>query len=457
MAYEACIAQLKDVRPFEGADKLKLATCLGAQVVVGLSNQEDDIVVVFFDDGRLSDSYLKANNLIGYVDPVDNIRKGGFFSENGRVRAQKFRGQKSEAYCASLDSLSYTGYDISKLNIGDKFNTLNGVVICEKYFTPATHKAQIANKEKSTKKINEELRKRFPEHTDTDQVRFAQDWQLLGLTTITSKYHGTSQRSGYVNYPTEIPITNPIKLLWNIFVDEVLHGKRHILNFWTDDENASKLKFKSKVKHEWTHIYGTRRVIRGPINFNSSDYRNLMAAKIAPHIQKGEVWYYEIVGYEDGGAPIMQSVQTKEMGKEFVKRFGSTMVYKYGCLQGTCDIYVYRITSQNEDGYVYEMPWPEIKARCVNAGIKHVPELTNYVSTSAGNTRSIIEHYTEEVDIAETIDSSHIREGVVVRIQDDKTGRTKFWKSKTFAFKCGEGIVKNSDSYIDEEEIQGDI
>ena len=458
MSYNCVITSLSNVRAFPGADRILLANACGYQVVVGLDNKEGDIVGLFVDDGQLSKEYLRSNNLVGYTDS-EGKRQGGFFSESGRVKAQKFRGEKSEAYCAGLESFAFTGYDINKIKVGDQFCELNGVPICNKYFTPATKGATPA-KEHSSKAINAQLRAMFPEHKDTNQVRFALDKDLQGLIIITAKLHGTSARTGHINYPTELPITNPFKHLWNVFVDECLHGPKHIFNFWCDDKKAESLKYKPEVKYEYSMVYGTRRVIKGLVDFNpNADYRNKCAAKLAPAIRKGEVWYYEIVGYEDNGASIMQPVSTKEMGKAFIKRFGDNFVYKYGCLPGTCEIYVYRITVQNEDAEVYELPWNVVKAKCLSAGIKYVPEIHTSISNELyvhAVLQPAIERFTDEDDIAEPLDPSHIREGVCIRVENLETGKSTIWKNKTFAFKVLEGIAKNDDNYIDTEEIEGE-
>jgi hypothetical protein len=283
MSYNAVVSQLKNVRPFPEADRIALANALGYSVIVGIDAKEDDIVVLFADDGRLSDEYLTANNLVGYTDS-QGVKQGGFFGSNGRVRAQTFRKQRSEAYTADLNSFKFTGYDVSKLSIGDTFSELNGVPICSKYYTPATKKATQANPA-SSKSINAELKKLFPEHKDTDNFRFAEDYQLKGLVTITGKQHGTSQRTGCILMPTEEPITNPAKILWNIFVDEILHGKRHILNFWTDDVKAAGMKFRPKVTYEWKVVYGTRRVFKGELPKGSQGYREVCARMLAPYIK----------------------------------------------------------------------------------------------------------------------------------------------------------------------------
>ena len=451
MSYNAIVSTLKNVKKLEGSDFLQTAVCQGYHIVVGLEAKEGDVVILFPDDGQLSSEYCHENNL--YNKPEmnkDPNAKCGFFDHKRRVRAQTFRKAKSEAYVASLNSVKFTGYDISTLNVGDQFNELNGIHICNKYFTEGTKRAA-STKVKTQQGYNKaELKKLFPEHTDTDNIRYATDENLQGLCIVSSKIHGTSFRVGYLKWPVEMSLKWYHKL-WNKYINLV----DKIPVKWANEENRANSYFNPSYKFEWKYIHGTRRVIKGEVDQKASDYRSISATKIIPHIQKGECWYGEIVGYEDTGASIMQSVSTSEMPKEFRKRFGDTITYKYGCLPGTCDIYIYRITYQNEDGVIYELPWSKVKDKCNRAGIKHVPEIgTMLVKTEndVARLKEAIEYHTEEVDIAEPIDESHIREGICIRRESLEDGSMKIWKSKTLSFRILEGIAKSDELYVDTEE-----
>jgi len=451
MSYTCIIGELKNVRRFPGADRIQLANCFNSQVVVGLEAKEGDIVLFFDADGQLSEQYCYENNLYNKGEMNKDPEKKGFFDHKRRVRCQAFRGEKSEAYVASLESLVFTGYDISTLSIGDKFDELNSVPICNKYITKATKGAVKNNTQSGFNKKN--LKKFFPEHMDTDQLRFALDQNLVGLVTITAKVHGTSQRTGYVKFPKELPLAWYEKL-WNKFVGLI----NKLPPKWANEDNHVNAYFHHKVDMSYRHIYGTRRVIKGQIKETDNDYRTLCAKKLIPFIQKGEIWYYEIVGYEDTGKPIMQTVSTNDTTKEFKERFGTHMTYKYGCTIGTCDIYVYRITYQNEDGIVYELPWSQVKAKCNNAGVKHVPEVNIFVVKTEDEVKKLkdtIAYYVDATDIADPIDPSHIKEGYCIRVDNLETGKTKIYKEKLYWFKVLEGIIKSDDTYVDTEESEG--
>lgn len=437
--YNAIIAKIEKIYPHNNANKIQLANILGYQVVVGLDAKEDDIVVLFPEDGQLSESFAEANDLIAYTNELGE-KKGGYFDKNRRIRCQKFRGEKSEAYCISLDSLKFTGYDINKLKVGDKFDTLNGIKICNKYITENTVKAQsikIADKDsKFHKYFKQHVKNLFPEHIETNQWKHYSDSIESGsLITITHKLHGTSQRLSYIAVPIK-------------------------LNFF--QKLINKLFFSNREHQTYKHIQGTRRVIKynygdgeGNGGFYGTDaFRDKISNKIKTSMNKNEIIYFEIVGYTDTGGSIMGSVDTTKLkDKEFTKRFGQTMTYKYGCLQGECEGYVYRIAIVNPDGIIEDLSWDKVKRRCREMGIKHVPEIDSFIFN--GDTTSLkvyIDRLTDAEDIADSIDASHIREGICIRV-DKPNGKMEIYKNKTFHFKVLEGIVKDS-GIIDVEEVE---
>lgn len=453
--YQARIGKLVNVRPINGADRIKLANCYESQVIVGMDSKDGDLVVFFDADGQLSEDYVRCNNLYNKSEMnLDPNAKTGFFDHRRRVVCQKFRGEKSEAFVANLNTLSFTGYNISKLNDGDAFSELNGVHICNKYITKQTMNSSNSNKSKTQKGYNKErLKKLFPEHVDTGQLRFVQDKDLVGLITITLKLEGTSGRTAYIKYP----------------VKQEYKWYQKVIAFITNKELP-------EYKEEYQKVYGTRRVIKGLPSDDSNDYRSIISKQIEPYIKKNEIWYYEIVGFEPNGKAIQGQVSTEKMPKAFRKRFGDIMTYKYGCLPNTFDFYVYRIMVKTEDAE-YELPWSVVKDKCNRAGIKHVPEVNQFISRSENHKlinydkddcdyadgyarysiKEYIKYLCEDTDIADPIDSSHIKEGYVLRVDSLSTGDMKLYKEKTFEYKVLAGIAKDSDSYVDEEESQGEI
>ena len=176
----------------------------------------------------------------------------------------------------------------------------------------------------------------------------------------------------------------------------------------------------------------------------------------------------------------MATADNKKLNdKEFVKQYGKTTTFSYGCIpdgyseshQVVCgdnqsDIYVYRMTITNEDGDIVEYTPDFMRYRCEQMGVKTVPVMwkgyienkieyipsddDEYVEFNAG---AWIKNKAEQYyDGPDPIGKTHVREGVVVRILN----RPKFcaYKHKNWSFKCLEGLVKVEATEPDIEEAQ---
>ena len=135
MTYKAIICEIK-TRPHPNADKLQLADANGFQVVVGLDNYDGQLGIFFPTDGQLSEEYCKEHDLVGYSEQLEDgtkVKRGGYFPASRRVRAQRFRGERSDGYWAPIDTLEFTGFDVASLVVGDQIDSLNGVPLCNKY------------------------------------------------------------------------------------------------------------------------------------------------------------------------------------------------------------------------------------------------------------------------------------------------------------------------------------
>ncbi|GCD11748.1 hypothetical protein [Clostridium tagluense] len=109
-------------------------------------------------------------------------------------------------------------------------------------------------------------------------------------------------------------------------------------------------------------------------------------------------------------------------------------------------MYVYRMTSTNPQGFIVEYPWELVKLRCEQMGAKHCIEFDKFIFTTIEDLMERVDKY---VDGADPIGLTHVREGIVVRI-DDKEKFTAY-KHKNFSFKVLEGLIK-ADDIIDMEE-----
>ena len=385
--YKALVCKLKNVRPHPNADRINLATVYGHQVVVGKDQKEETLGIFFPCDGVLSHPFLMKNNLYR-KHPETGQEMGGFFDSNRRVRAQAFRGEKSDGFWVPISFVEWTK---AKLKEGDQFDTLNGHLICEKYYTPETKRQMAQPKGKRQKDYP-----LFLKHFETKQLKYYQD-QLpeRAIFIITEKLHGTSGR-------TTRTLTD------GNWFDRLLKRKK------------------------WEYVSGSRRVILQGTDkyYEGSRFRNHIHEEIKSiGLRKGETLYYEIVGFTDTGKAIMPP--------------HGNLSWKYEC---SCDnekpyaIYIYRITLTNEDGDVVELSWEQIKNRCKELGLKYVPEIDVTLNK-------------DTLPDVENCKSSFINqplEGIVIRVEGEMFD---LFKDKTHEFKVAEGIIKNDDKYVDLEEI----
>jgi hypothetical protein len=310
---------------------------------------------------------------------------------------------------------------------------------------------------KAAKKAKANIAPTFYEHVDTAQLAYNLNAFKPGdIVQLTLKMHGTSGRTGY------LPLIHT-KQSW---FDKLFH--RH-----------------GKDYKEYGYITGTRRVVldgkRSGGFYDSDDFRMAMAAKFENKLRKGEVVYYEIVGFQGPkGAPIMSQVaNSKVKDPEFTKQYGSTTTFSYGCdpngdyewhfdepygdithapqyVAPCCDVYVYRMTMVNEDGDVVEYSPTQIKERCEQMGVHTVMEFETFIIPEDILTMSPGEYVLRQVeqyfDGPDPIGKTHVREGVVARILN----RSNFavYKHKNFSFKVLEGIAKDEATAPDMEEAQ---
>jgi len=461
MSYNAIVVQLTNVREHPNADRLKLATVLGNQVIVSIDSKDGDVGVFFETDGVLSNKFMHVMNLHRHAHLNKDQDKAGMFEDNGRVRAQTFRGERSEGFWIDMDSVGrgFTHEEmIPVLHLAYEFTHIGKMEICAKYINPATLKKQ--NQQKSSKKITNQM---FHQHFNTAQFRRNQ--YLIGpdeKIIVTEKLHGTSQRVANVFVEGSEPLT-----LWEKICGLLCDG------FWITHVGS------------WKDMVGTRRVIldnqklKEDSGFHPVSFRELAAKPFMGNMKKGETFYYEVVGYEGNERPIMGTHNntklrdhlSKEDYKRFIEQFGDTTIFNYGRPEGSLDIYVYRITLTNEDGYSVDLSWDAVKQRCSELGVKHVPEIVSLtreemaqlwanINEEADGRKTFTEEeiqelsckYIEYLSEGNSVVGPHLSEGICLRVERGITPLVL--KEKNFHFKVLEGIIKSQEDYVDAEEVE---
>lgn len=463
MAYCGYVVKVEHLRPHTNADRLQIATFFGNDTIVSLDTHVGDTGVYFPVDGQLSERFCAVNDLVRRKDE-NGKQVGGYLDPDKRnIKALKLRGEKSDGLYMPITCLA-DFCKISDLKIGDTIDTVNGELICQKYI-PKISRMPGAPGSRAAKKAKANIAPTFYEHVDTAQLAYNLNAFKPGdIVQLTLKMHGTSGRTGY------LPLVHT-KQTW---FDKLFH--RH-----------------GKDYKEYGYITGTRRVVldgkRKGGYYDSDGFREAMAAKFEGKLRKGEVAYYEIVGFQGPeGTPIMSQVaNSKVKDPEFTKQYGFTTTFSYGCNQYAgyteneyreddtcgrgyragvcCEIYVYRMTMVNEDGDVVEYSPTQIKERCEQMGIHTVMEFETFIipdmiqlpddvgslqEVNAGE--YVLRKVEQYFDGPDPIGKTHVREGVVVRILN----RSNFavYKHKNFSFKVLEGIAKDEATAPDIEEAQ---
>lgn len=427
--YCAYITTLKELRKHSNADRLQCATVFGSNVIVDLNYKEGMRVVYFPVDGQLSMEFATDNNLVRKKD-TDGNNIGGYLDPDKRnITAIKLRGEKSDGLILPISVLEkYT--DVSKLKDGDQITELNGHEICCKYIPRGSSQR---NSGKGNKSVRKEQREKitypyFAEHIDTAQLAYNQSAFKPGDTIyLTQKLHGTSFRVSNAIEVTERKRPAWIKLIFGVG---------------------------NKVKKQYNIVSGTRRVTLGAqddgfsgANAFRKKYNDMFVGKLP----KGMTVYGEIVGWVNESTPIMpRCANSKVKDKAFLKQYGKETIFTYGCEPGENDCYIYRITMTNEDGVTVELPTEETMLWCEKLGVKYVPLLDKFLYTTWEDLNKRCEPY---LDVPEPLaNGSHVTEGVVVRI-DNRSSFTAY-KTKSFAFKVLEGIIKDALEAPDMEEAQ---
>ena len=464
--YKAYITALTNVRKHPNADRLLLADVFGNTVCVSTDYTEGQVGIYFPTDGQLSAEFTEKNNLVRKKDDAGNNIGGYMDPDKRNVTAIRLRGEKSDGLFLPISALNYCyahGDASIELRAGDVIDGLvNGHEICCKYIPRSNTRRGTVTEGNRTRKKKVATAPLFKEHADTEQLAYNLGAFREGdEIEITLKMHGTSQRTGYL---------------------PVLQGYKRSLWDRICGRTGSPI-------YDWGGISGTRRVVLDSYEggfYGSNAFREQHSKVFEGKLMKGETVYYEVVGFTDTGAPIMSTANNKKMNdKEFIKQYGEETVFSYGCspysieqqmvtlkqaygtaeeacnhidlLKPQSDIYVYRMTMTNEDGFVVEYTPDFMRYRCEQMAVKTVPVLWKGTIPSEGHDypsagewiKSKAEAYYDGPD---PIGKTHVREGVVVRILN----RPKFaaYKHKNFSFKVLEGIAKVEAEAPDMEEAQ---
>lgn len=468
------VVKVKELRPHMNANKLQIAKFFDCETCVGLDVKLGDMGIYFPSGLQLSEEFCAQNNLVRRKDETGKNVGGYLEPDKHNIKTIRLRGEPSDGIFMTLDSVAYTGVDMSLLTEGTVIHELNGHEICDKYIpkVKAHNEFNGPNRTRKNKPKNIPIAPLFNEHADTEQLAYNLNAFKPGdEIEITLKMHGTSQRTGY------LPVFKGMK---RTFWDKLFRRP-------------------GKPIYDWGYVTGTRRTVLDNFDggfYGSNEFREPHAKFFEGKLHKGEEVFYEVVGFTTSGAPIMGSVSNKKLNdKEFERQYGPTTVFSYGCEPTgqrkkfyrdeisvfsipepvpQSDFYVYRMTMTNEDGNVVEYTPDYMRYRCEQMGCKTVPVFEQFRIPDSNdrnilylNSEGVIDYVTKTpgewvMEAAETycdgpdpIGKTHVREGVVVRI----VNRPSFtaYKHKNFAFKCLSGIITEEATNVADADIASEM
>lgn len=333
--YAATIVRIKNLIPLDGCDNVLAFPIFGYQSIVSKDTELNSLAVLFTAESQLSPDYCQSNNLYRKPESNKDQTQKGYLEDKRRIKALKFRGHNSSALTMPLSSLSYLKIDVSKLKEGDQFDTIDGVEICTKYIIqrnePRDPKNKVRGKNKIFKRVESKL---FPEHLDSDNYfRNAHKYKDNDIVVVTQKLHGSSGRFGNILVKRKLSFIERIAKKIGIKVNET----------------------------EYDYIAGSRRVIKDEkidkVNnhYYKSDIWNVELEKVKGLIPKNYILYGEIIGW---------------VGESQIQKN-----YTYQIPRGQSELYIYRISVINEDGYSVDLSWNAVKEFCKITGIKYCPEM----------------------------------------------------------------------------------
>lgn len=339
--YLCKVVELKGIRKHSNADRLQVVNIGMNTVITGLDAKDGDIYVYFPLESKINLAYLSATN--SFRDSTMNLDpyKVGFFENKGRVRAMSLRGEKSMGYIVPVSTIEDWSMesggkkiDLSK-HVGEDFDTINGLLLVEKYEV-AKRVSKLNNVGGKKPKLSRLVDGQVNLHIKTKNLRHTPEAiQPNDVISITYKTHGTSWWVGNLIVKRKLSLLERLLRKFGVSVSETIYDL----------------------------VYGSRNVVKnksfedpkGKDHFYGYDLWEDIKNEVGAVIPKGWTLYGEMVGYDKNGGAIQKGF---DYGCEFLGSKKSLVLKPQSKLE------VYRITQTTPDGLVTELSYPEIKEFC---------------------------------------------------------------------------------------------
>jgi len=330
--YSAVVVKIGNLLDLENADRLVGISHFGMQAVVSRGTYEvGDVGILFPTECQLALDLAAYNDLHAHSELNRNKEAKGYLGDNARVRAIKLRGHVSNALFLPLSCLSYLDVNVNDLKVGDSFTHINGNLVVSKYIKQVLSPKGDSNKTKGQAKVQKVDPKLLPEHHETPQLlRNLQAWKPDDYCFVSAKLHGSSVRLANVLVPKSLPWFARFAKWCGVQI----------------------------IESEYKCVAGSRKVVKyrdASQSYYKADIYNEALEKVKHVIPKNWILYGELVGWA-GDSPIQKN-------------------YSYCIPKGEHRLYVYRISTVNQDGMRLDLHWDQVKEFCLQNGINHVPEM----------------------------------------------------------------------------------
>lgn len=481
LEYCACIVKIGVIEPIENSDFLAKTYVNGFPIVVRKDEvKTGDILIYCPIETCINRKFLSVNNLfdlserkmnINYKNVQKLIDVGdkdtaksmvGFFNKHGRVKIVTLRGEPSMGFMFKPEDLSkwIKNVDLSGIDelVGTQFDTVMGELFIKVY---VPYKKEVAPQNCSNKRLNNRNKRiikfdrmiegEFSFHYDTNQLgvnihRINPDDKIF----VDLKFHGTSFCCGNVKVKQPIYMSKAALAVRKRMIHDayVLGNKAkkiyNNLGIKMRRENILKSLPKTYVER-YGNVYSSRGIIKNQYinkNVQNGFYKVDIWGKvnnlISQYIPEGMTVYGEIIGY------------IPESGKMIQKD------YDYGCDERQFKFLIYRITTKSENGTKKEWNKSDVDKWTKQLVSEH-SELKPYVQplvifyhgkakdmypeldpTSPNWNEMFLKRMENDRDLLglelnEPLCVKQVpREGVVIRIDDDKMAEA--FKLKSVAF-----------------------
>lgn len=349
--YASQVVKISNIRKHPDADRLKLITVQGNDVITGAPLNVGDICIYFPLECTISRKYLSYSNSFEKKEDNRDPEVKGFFGKHGRVRAVKLRKIPSLGYLVPVASLQewLEHEKNTKLSInwddlvGTEFDYFDDIFICKKYTSiqerNEKQKAESTKKDKKIVKESKLVENQFKLHSDTPQLgKNISNIEPENIISITAKLHGTSGVFSKLLIKTQLKWYEKLLVKFGINLVQTAYGnlyssRKVLKNAYFDDAKNKQIADRGYYKQD----------IWGVVNEELKDY-----------LEEGMTLYGEIVGYLPEGGFIQKS-------------------YDYQCALGEYKFYIYRITTTTSNGNVIEWDMNSIQQWAKQKGLLAVP------------------------------------------------------------------------------------